>query len=107
MTERSVQLSDVEQRDAAAAETATWDERADADVELLGEPEPVDEVDPVEAAWAPGEGSPGVPADEVLHVHPDADPTLALVDELELDDVVHDELALAEGELFEGEEGEA
>jgi hypothetical protein len=88
-------------------DTATWNERADADIELLGEHEPVDEVDVVDERWAPGQGRPGLPADEILHIHSDADPTALAADELELDETARDELALAPDELFEGEGPEA
>ena len=59
--------------------------------------------DLADEAWAPGQGRPGVPNDEVLHVHADTDPVELTADELELDETAHDELELANDELFEGE----
>lgn len=87
----------------ATPDTATWNERVDTDVELLGEHDPVDEVDLVDEGWAPGQGRPGVPNDEVLHVHAEDDPVELQADELELDEAARDDLALAADELFEGE----
>lgn len=104
MTERNDPT--VAARDAATPDTATWNERVDIDVELLGDREPVDEVDLADEAWAPGQGRPGVPNDEVLHVHSDTDPVESTPDELEVDETAHDELALAADELFEGEDDE-
>lgn len=69
-----------------AGEETSGSESRDADegaeIELLGDGEPVDEVDPVEETWAPGEPPPGVPIDEVLHVHPltAAEPSADLLD---------------------------
>lgn len=54
----------------------------DAEIELLGDGELLDEVDADEESWSPGEPPPGVPADEVLHVHPltEAEPSADLLD---------------------------
>jgi len=83
-------------------ETATWDVQEDTEIELLGDHEPVDVVDVVDEAWAPGQPPPGVPGDEVLHVHPltEREPS---ADELDLNEVARDDLALAPDELFEDE----
>ncbi|MGZ6969616.1 MAG: hypothetical protein ACXVKN_17970, partial [Acidimicrobiia bacterium] len=57
----------------ATPDSATWDVQEDAEIELLGQDEPVDVVDVVDVVderWAPGEPPPGIPGDEVLHVHP-------------------------------------
>lgn len=40
------------------------------EVALLGDGEPVDTVDVADEQWAPGEPPPGLPAEEVLTVHP-------------------------------------
>lgn len=93
-------------RAGSTPDTATWNERVDVDVELLGEHEPVDQVDLVDANWAPGEGRPGVPADEVLHVHGEDDTAEVIADELEVDELAAEELEPAPDELFEGEAGE-
>ncbi len=105
MTERSGDPAGAG-RDTATPDTATWNERVDVDIELLGDGETVDEVDLVDEAWAPGQGRPGVPNDEVLHVHADTDPTEVEPDEIDVDETAHDELALATDELFEGEAAE-
>jgi len=54
----------------------------DAEIELLGDGELLDEVEPDEETWSPGEPPPGVPADEVLDVHPltEAEPSADLLD---------------------------
>lgn len=83
-------------------DSATWDVRENAEVELLGDQESIDEVDVVDEMWAPGQPSPGMPADEVLHIRTFADGERP-ADELELDDMTEDRLALAADELFEGE----
>lgn len=98
---------DVAARDAATPDTATWNERVDIDVELLGDREPVDEVDVRDESWAPGQGRPGIPNDEVLHVHADTDPVEVEPDELDVDEAAHDDLALAPDELFAGEDEES
>ena len=86
----------------ATPDSATWDVQEDTEIELLGEHEPVDVVDAVDESWAPGQPSPGVAGDEVLHVHPllEREPS---ADELDLSEVARDDLALAPDELFEGE----
>ena len=90
----------------ATPDTATWNERVDVDVELLGDADTVDEVDLVDEAWAPGQGRPGVPNDEVLHVHADTDPVELTADEIDVDETAQDDLALAADELLEDEDGE-
>lgn len=104
MTERNEEPT-VVGRDAATPDTATWNERVDVDIELLGDGETIDEVDLVDEAWAPGQGRPGVPNDEVLHVHADTDPVETDPDELDVDETAHDDLAPAAGELIEDEDG--
>jgi hypothetical protein len=54
---------------AATPETSTWDARDDTEIELIGDHEPFDEVDLDDENWAPGQPPPGVPVEEVLHVH--------------------------------------
>jgi hypothetical protein len=83
-------------------DSATWDVQEDAEIELLGDVEPVDVVDVVDESWAPGQPPPGVPGDEVLHVHELTEREVP-ADELEVGDRAHDDLALAPDELFEGE----
>jgi hypothetical protein len=102
MTERSHEPT-VAERDAATPDTATWNEKVDVDVELLGDRDHLDEVDLADESWAPGQGRPGVPNDEVLHIHADSDPVELTADELELDETTHDDLELAADEFFEGE----
>lgn len=46
------------------------EEEESREIALLGDHETIDEVDTIEESWAPGEPSPGLPADEVLRVHP-------------------------------------
>ena len=58
-----------EPRRAKTPDTATWDAREDAEIELIGDREPFDEVDLEDENWAPGQPPPGVPVEEVLHVH--------------------------------------
>jgi hypothetical protein len=89
----------------ATPDSATWDVGIDQEIELLGDHEPVDEVDLVDERWAPGEPPPGVPGDEVLHVHllTESEPP---AEELDISERARDDLALAPDELFEGEEGE-
>lgn len=86
-------------------DSATWDVQEDAEIELLGNHEPVDVVDVVDESWAPGEPPPGIPGDEVLHVHPltGSEPP---AEELDISEGTRDDLALAPDELFEGEERE-
>lgn len=88
---------------ALTPDSATWDTREDAEVELLGDADHIDEVDLVDENWAPGQLPPGVPVDEVLHIHSmmNRAPT---ADELDVNEVTHDRLELAADELFEGEE---
>jgi hypothetical protein len=75
-----------ELEEASSARTAEDGE----EVALLGDGEPVDEVDVAEERWAPGELPPGLPADEVLGVHtltesePPAEVLDVGVDDLEL-----------------------
>ena len=90
-------------RRPATPDTATWDVRENAEVELLGEFGFLDEVDLVDESWAPGQPAPGMPADEVLHIQtfPDFEPQ---ADELDLSEIAHDRLSPIPGELFEGEE---
>lgn len=45
------------------------EEEESGEIALLGDEEMIDEVDTIEESWAPGEPSPGLPADEVLQVH--------------------------------------
>jgi hypothetical protein len=103
MTERNDRPT-VAARDATTPDTATWNERVDVDIELLGDREPVDEVDLADESWAPGQGRPGVPNDEVLHVHADTDPVEVAPDELDVDEMAHAELETGADELFEGED---
>lgn len=81
-------------------ESATWDVHEDAEIELLGEEGALDEVDVLDENWAPGQLPPGLPAEEVLHVHSWPDPELS-ADDLDIDDVDRDRLELAPDELFE------
>lgn len=83
-------------------DSATWDAQDGAEIELLGDHEPVDVVDVIDESWAPGEPPPGLPGDEVLHIHPLTGHEPA-ADELEVNQVAQDRLALAPDELFEGE----
>ena len=39
-------------------DSATWDEHEDAEVELIGDCEPFDEVDLIDESWAPGQPAP-------------------------------------------------
>lgn len=73
------------ERTGAGEETSGSESRdagEDAEIELLGDGEPVDVVDSDEETWAPGEPPPGVPVDEILHVHPltAAEPSADLLD---------------------------
>jgi hypothetical protein len=86
-------------------DSATWDVQEDTEIELLGDDESVDVVDVVDESWAPGEPPPGVPGDEVLHVHPLTGRELP-ADELEVNDVAQDRLAVAPDEIVEDEEVE-
>lgn len=90
----------------ASEDTATWDVRDDAEIELLGDRDTLDEVDLLDESWAPGQPPPGMPADEVLHVHAQWDVETG-ADDLELDADVRDDLAAAPDELIEDEEGES
>ena len=85
-------------------ESATWDVHEDAEIELLGEEGALDEVDVLDENWAPGQPAPGVPAEEVLHVHAWPDPGLS-ADDLDIDDAERDRLELASDELLEDETG--
>ena len=90
----------------ATPDSATWDVQENAEIELLGnDHEPVDVVDLVDESWAPGQRAPGVPADEVLHVHvlTEREPP---ADELDLNQIAQDRLAPAPDKPFEGDEGE-
>ena len=88
---------------ASTPDSATWDIRENAEVELLGDAENVDEVDLVDENWAPGQLPPGVPVDEVLHIHSmmEREPS---ADELDVNETAHDRLDVAADELFEGED---
>jgi hypothetical protein len=86
----------------ATPDSATWDADEDAEIELLGDHEPVDVVDLVDESWAPGQPPPGVPGDEVLHVHRLTERE-SPADELDLDELVQDRLALAPDEFVEDE----
>jgi len=90
----------------ATPDSATWDVHEDAEIELIGDREPFDEVDVVDEAWAPGQPPPGMPIEEVLHVHAYADrePT---ADDLEVDETTQERLAIAPDEFFAGEDGES
>ncbi len=88
---------------ASLPDSATWDAREDAEVELLGDADHIDEVDLVDENWAPGQPPPGVPVDEVLHIHSMMNPE-PTADELDVNEVTHDRLELATDELFEGED---
>ena len=83
-------------------DSATWDVHEDAEIELLGSAETLDEVDLLDANWAPGQPPPGVPAEEVLHVHrwPERQDS---ADDLDLDDTERERLALAADELVADE----
>jgi hypothetical protein len=85
-------------------DSATWDAEVDAEIELLGDHEPVDVVDVVDESWAPGEPPPGVPGDEVLSVHPltEREPP---AEELDMSDAERDELGPTPGGHPEGEAG--
>ena len=84
-------------------ESATWDVHEDAEIELIGDREPFDEVDVFDESWAPGQPPPGLPIEEVLHVHAytDREPS---ADDIDLDETTRERLALASGELFAGED---
>lgn len=90
----------------ATPDSATWDTHEDAEIELIGEHEPFDEVDLADESWAPGQPPPGMPVDEVLHVHSLTERE-ASADELEVDEEARDDLDAASDEMFEDEEGEA
>ncbi len=92
-----------EGRHPPTPDSATWDPREDAEVELLGDADSIDEVDIVDENWAPGQLPPGVPVDEVLHIHTMMDSEPA-ADELDVNEITHDRLELASDELFEGED---
>ncbi len=81
-------------------DSATWDVSEDAEIELLGSAEALDQVDLLDANWAPGQPPPGVPAEEILHVHrwPEREDS---VDDLDLDDTERERLAPALDELVE------
>ena len=83
--------------------SATWDVHEDAEIELLGTVDSLDEVDVLDANWAPGQPPPGVPAEEILHVHrwPEQEDS---PDDLDLDDTDRERLAFATDELFEDDE---
>ncbi len=85
-------------------DSATWDIHEDAEIELLGSPDFLDEVDVIDANWAPGQPEPGMPAEEILHVHrwPAGEDS---ADDLDLDDTDRERLALAADELVEDDEG--
>lgn len=89
----------------ATPDSATWDTHEDAEIELIGEHEPFDEVDLADESWAPGQPPPGMPVEEVLHVHSLTERE-APADELEVGEEARDDLDAASDELFEGEEGE-
>jgi bifunctional DNase/RNase len=91
---------------AATPDTASWDAREGSEVELIGDQEPLDEVDLVDERWAPGQPPPGMPVEEVLHVHPSQDAEQS-VDDLDLDADTRDDLALAADEMLEDEDGGA
>ena len=86
-----------------AEDVGTWDPLEDTEIELLTDDhEAVDVVDLADESWAPGQPTPGMPEDEVLHVHVLTEREQG-AEELELDDTARDDLALAADELFEGE----
>lgn len=80
--------------------SATWDVHEDAEIELLGEEGTLDEVDVLDANWAPGQPPPGLPAEEILHVHSWLSPG-GSPDDLDIDDVDRDRLELAPDEIVE------
>jgi hypothetical protein len=86
-----------------ATGSATWDVHEDAEIELIGDRVPYDEVDVVDEDWAPGQPPPGIPIEEVLHVHEltEREPS---PDDLELDETTQERLAIARDELFAGED---
>jgi hypothetical protein len=86
-------------------ESATWDVHEDAEIELIGDGEPFDEVDVIDEDWAPGQPPPGMPIEEVLHVHSftDREPS---ADDLDVDEITQELLAIAPDELFAGEDDE-
>jgi len=79
-------------------DTATWDASDGVEIELIGDHEPFDEVDLDDENWAPGQPPPGVPVEEVLHVHLLTEREVA-ADELEVEEEAREDLALASGEL--------
>lgn len=85
------------------SESATWDVHEDAEIELIGDREPFDEVDVLDESWAPGQLPPGLPVEEVLHVHAytEREPS---ADDIDLDETTRERLALAPDELFAGED---
>jgi hypothetical protein len=85
-------------------DSATWDIHEDAEIELLGSPDSLDEVDVLDANWAPGQPEPGVPAEEILHVHRWTEGEDS-ADDLDLDDTDRERLAPATDELIEDGEG--
>ena len=90
-------------RDGATSESATWDVQEDAEIELIGDREPFDVVDVADENWAPGQPPPGMPIEEVLHVHAYTDRAPS-ADDLELDETTQERLAIARDELFAGED---
>jgi|GEM_PF-6716846 hypothetical protein len=86
-------------------DSATWDTREDAEIELIGDHEPFDEVDLADESWAPGQPPPGMPIEEVLHVHSLTEHE-APADELEVGEEARDDLAPASDVFFEREEGD-
>jgi hypothetical protein len=92
------------EREQAMPDSATWDPSEDSEIELLGNHEAEDIVDVVDEGWAPGEPPPGVPGEEVLHVHrlTEREPP---PEELEISAAERDELGLESGALSETEPG--
>ena len=78
---------------------------AEAEVDdIVAEPDYLD-VDVIDEDWAPGQPPPGMPIEEVLHVHSytDREPS---VDSLDVDEITQELLAIAPDELFAGEDDE-
>ena len=96
------ELVEVDRRRAPTPDSATWDVHEDAEIELLGGDGFLDEVDAVDEAWAPGQPPPGLPAEEVLHVHAWPEREVS-PDDLDIDELDRDRLALALDELVEDE----
>jgi len=90
---------------AVTPESATWDVHEDAEIELIGDREPFDEVDVVDESWAPGQPPPGMPIEEVLHVHSYMERERS-VDDLDVDEITQELLAISPDELFAGEDDE-